>query len=115
MNLFRWVLRGAVMICLLGVTGCSMVQGLETKEIRDYLESRYGSWDFEIQKEETEGSPSYKVTLAEYPEVTFTVEEGKIEESADWRYHDDYAAQMLYGGAERLGPYPQKSRESKGI
>ena len=115
MNLFRWVLRGAVMICLLGVTGCSMVQGLETKEIRDYLESRYGSWDFEIQKEETEGSPSYKVTLAEYPEVTFTVEEGKIEESADWRYHDDYAAQMLYGGAERLGLSCEKAEDDYNV
>lgn len=109
MNHFWRILPGIVAFCLLGMTGCSMGEERETKEIRDYLESRYGSWDFEIQKEGTEEETSYKVTL---PEVAFTVEEGKIEESMDWQYHDDYAAQMLYGGAERLGLTWEKKGDS---
>lgn len=103
MKSFRWIFTGFIIICLIGMTGCSMLGDQEIREIGDYLESRYGSRDFEILKEETDGTVSYKVTPVAYPEAAFTVEEGKIEESMDWRYHDDYAAQMLYGGAERLG------------
>ena len=112
MKHFRWILTGIVMICLFGMTGCSMGEERETKEIRKYLESRYGSWDFEIQKEGTQEAPSYRVTLPKYPEVAFTVEEGKIQDSMDWQYHDDYAAQMLYGGAERLGLSWEKKGDS---
>ena len=112
MKHFRWILTGIVTACLFAITGCSMGEGRETKEIRNYLESRYGSWDFEIQKEGTEETPSYKVTVPEFPEAAFTVEEGKIEESMDWHYHDDYAAQMLYGGAERLGLSWEKKGDS---
>ena len=112
MKHFRWILTGIVTACLFAMTGCSMGEGRETKEIRNYLESRYGSWDFEIQKEGTEEAPSYKVTVPEFPEAAFTVEEGKIEESMDWHYHDDYAAQMLYGGAERLGLSWEKKGDS---
>lgn len=103
MNRFRWMLTAVITLCLLGMTGCSMAEEQGTREIRDYLESRYGSRDFEIRIEETDGKLSYKVTPAGFPEVEFTVEEGKIEESMDWKYHDDYASQMLYGGAERRG------------
>ena len=95
MKRFRWILTGVVIACLLGMTGCSLAEMRETREISDYLESRYGSQDFEIQREETDGTLSYRVTPAAYPETTFVVEEGKIEESMDWGYHDDYAAQML--------------------
>lgn len=103
MKHFRWTLIGIIIACLVGMTGCGMQGDKEIREIGDYLESRYDSRDFEIQKEETDGTVSYKVTPRAYPEAEFTVEEGNIEESMDWKYHDDYAAQMLYGGAERLG------------
>ncbi len=111
MKRFRWILTGVVIACLLGMTGCSLAEMRETREISDYLESRYGSQDFEIQREETDGTLSYRVTPAAYPETTFVVEEGKIEESMDWGYHDDYAAQMLYGGAERLGISYEKGEQ----
>lgn len=111
MNRFRWMLTAVIIVCALGMTGCGMAEERDIREIRDYLESRYGSRDFEITKGETDGNISYKVTPAEFPEVVFTVEEGKIEESMDWAYHDDYAAQMLYGGAERMGLSYEKGEE----
>lgn len=115
MNHFRWIFTGVAAACLFGLTGCGAIEKMGTREIRDYLEERYGSQEFEIQKEETDGAVSYKVTPAGYPEITFTVEEGKIEESMDWKYHDDYAAQMLYGGAERLGLSYEKGEEGYDI
>ncbi|MEY8336411.1 DUF4352 domain-containing protein [Lachnospiraceae bacterium 62-35] len=115
MNRFRWMFIGAVLACLASMTSCNMLGKMETREISDYLESRYGSQDFEIEKEETDGASSYRVTPTGYPEVTFTVEEGEIEESMDWKYHDDYASQMLYGGAERLGLSYEKGAEGYDI
>ncbi|MDE5818818.1 MAG: hypothetical protein K2I07_05795 [Lachnospiraceae bacterium] len=93
---------GFVWVCLIGLSGCSMPGG-ENREVKEYLESRYESQEFEITKIEDGESVSYRVVPADFPEAAFTVEEGKIEESQDWNYHDDYAACMLYGGAERLG------------
>lgn len=93
---------GFILACLIGLSGCSMPDR-ENREVKEYLESRYGSQKFEITKIEDGESISYRVVPADFPEAAFTVEEGKIEESQDWNYHDDYAACMLYGGAERLG------------
>lgn len=106
-----WIIISA----LIGTTGWGMQGDKEIREISDYLESRYDSRDFEIQKEERDGTVSYRVTPTGYPEAAFTVEEGKIEESMDWGYHDDYAAQMLYGGAERLGLSYEKGKDEYNV
>lgn len=115
MNRFRWLVAGVAIACLFGITGCSLTEMQETREISDYLESRYGSRDFEIQREDTDGTLAYRVAPAGYPEISFVVKEGKIEESMDWSYHDDYAAQMLYGGAERLGLSYEKGEKGYDI
>ena len=91
-----------ILFCLAGFSACGLAGG-ENQEIKDYLESRYGSMEFEITKVESDGGVSYRVVPADYPEAAFTVEEGSIEESWHWNYHDDFAAQMIYGGAQRLG------------
>lgn len=109
MRAIKWTAVEILFVCLAGLTGCSMA-GEKNREVREYLESRYGSQDFEITKLENDGTYSYQVVPAEYPEAAFTVEEGKIEESQDWNFHDDYAACMLYGGAERLGLTYEKGK-----
>lgn len=102
-----------ILVCLIGLCGCSMPDR-ETQEIKKYLESRYGSQEFEITKTEDGESVSYRVIPADFPEAAFTVEEGTIEESWHWNYHDDYAACMLYGGAERLGLTYEKDERIEG-
>ena len=69
MNRFRWIVAGVAIACLFGITGCSLAEMQETREISDYLESRYGSRDFEIQREETDGTLTYRVAPAGYPEI----------------------------------------------
>lgn len=110
-----YILAAAIIACALGMAGCGMAEERDIREIRDYLESRYGSQEFDIVKEDAEEGPSYKVTPAKFPEAAFTVEAGKIEESMDWNYHDDYAAQMLYGGARRLGLSCEKAENGYNV
>lgn len=96
-------------------SGCGIAEADENhREIRKYLESRYDSQKFEITELKNDETVSYQVVPADFPEMVFTVEEGKIEESQDWNYHDDYAACMLYGGAERLGLTYEKGENGDG-
>lgn len=113
MKVIRQMYMGCVLVCLVGLSGCSMPGG-ENREVKEYLESRYGSQEFEITKIEDGESVSYRVVPADFPEAAFTVEEGTIEESWHWSYHDDYAACMLYGGAERLGLTYEKDERTEG-
>lgn len=105
----RWMKIGILLVLLAGLTGCGLM-GWENREVREYLKSRYGSQKFDITKIEENGTVSWQVVPADFPEAVFTVEEGKVEESQDWSFHDDYAACMLYGGAERLGLTYEKGK-----
>ena len=105
-------------LCSLGLAGCGAAgtgSSRNTKEIKEYLESRYGSQDFLVEPSEKAGAAAYQAVPADYPEVTFTIEEGKLEESSDYSYHDDFAAQMLYGGADRLGLSYEKGADGYDI
>lgn len=105
-------------LCSLGLAGCGAAGTnsiRNTKEIKEYLESRYGSQDFLVEPSEKDGAAAYRAVPADYPEVTFTIEEGKLEESSDYSYHDDFAAQMLYGGADRLGLSYEKGADGYDI
>ena len=108
----------ALLLWCLGLAGCSASgtgSGRQVKEIREYLEARYGSQDFQVEPSQNGGTASYQVIPVNYPEAAFTVEEGKLEESSDYSYHDDFAAQMLYGGADRLGLSYEKGAEGYDI
>ncbi|MGL5435715.1 MAG: hypothetical protein ACRDBO_10020 [Lachnospiraceae bacterium] len=91
------------------LSGCSAIGGKKNEEIFKYLNSRYGSEEFQIEVVGEGENVSYKVSPNDNPELVFTVEKGKIDESQDWQYHDDYAARVLYDGAERRGLSYEKS------
>lgn len=102
----KLIISAVSLLTALGLSACGFPgsAGKTDKEITAYLESRYGSEKFQVEKvADGSSAPAWTVIPADYPEAVFTVEEGKLEESSDWNYHDDFAAQMLYGGADRLG------------
>lgn len=105
----------AMLLAAIGLSACSSSGSSKgaDKEIAAYLESRYNGQKFQIEK--AADSSSWTVIPSEYSEVVFTVEEGKLEESSDWNYHDDFAAQMLYSGAERLDIPYEKGKEGYDI
>lgn len=107
-----WVLLAAAMLGSLFLTGC---QGGGNREVEEYLEDRYGDMEFQVEEAQEDGQNCWRVTPAEFPEICFTVREGKLEESMDWSFQDDYAAQMLYGGAQRLGLSYEKGTEGYDI
>jgi len=111
-KLGRWIGLAAVIFTVLALAGCQGVGGSsENREVEEYLADRYAGVEFQVEKTEEGEEACYRVTSVEFPEVSFSVWEGKIEESQDWNFHDDYAAQMLYGGAERQGLSYEKGSE----
>jgi len=115
-KLGRWIGLAAAFFTALALAGCQGVGGSsEDREVEEYLADRYEGVEFQIEKTEDGDEACYRVTPVEFPEVSFSVWEGKIEESQDWNFHDDYAAQMLYGGAERRGLSYEKGSEGYNI
>lgn len=111
-KLGRWIGPAAVIFIVLALAGCRGAGGSsEHREVEEYLADRYEGVEFQVEKTEDGEEACYRVTPVEFPEVSFSVWEGKIEESLDWKFHDDYAAQMLYGGAERQGLSYEKGSE----
>lgn len=103
-----------IAVIMLFLFGCS-AKSKEEEEIMKYLSSRYGTEEFQVQQAEDGGKIRYQVSPDADPDLVFTVEEGKLEESQDWKYHDDYAAKVLYGGADRLGLSYEKGQEDYDI
>lgn len=101
----RWM-AAVFLLCCLALAGCGGAGqggGRDVKAVKEYLADRYGDQGFSVEKISGGLESAYLVTPEAYPEAAFTVQPGKSEESSGYRYHDDFAAQMLYGGAERLG------------
>lgn len=113
MKAMRRIMIGVLFVCLAGLSGCSMA-GDKNREVMEYLESRYGSREFEITRLGDGENVSWQVVPEAFPEAAFTVEKGTIDESWKWSYHDDYASCMLYGGAERLGLTWEKDERIEG-
>lgn len=95
---------------LLLMTGCG-ISGEEKFELKKYLESRFDSNDFEIEKVKDGDTVYYKAISNAYPDFPFTIEKGSSEEITGRKYHDDYASQMLYTHANQLGLAYEKENE----
>lgn len=48
-----YILAAAIIACALGMAGCGMAEERDIREIRDYLESRYGSQEFDNRLSES--------------------------------------------------------------